>query len=272
MERPGDSSGAPGARILIGTSGYSYKDWVGPFYPSGYSSRDMLGFYAREFSFTEINSTYYRLPTPGMIERMSQRVPDDFVFALKAFQGITHEAEDCERLRKAVQPLIDRGKLGAILIQFPYSFRNDVNSRDYLARVRDYLRDVPLAAEFRNSGWEDERTWDLLRELEIAYVCVDGPRLKGLPKPITKATAPFGYVRFHGRNAGKWWNHEQAYERYDYLYSERELKDWVPPLLSLSKEVTRLFVAFNNHFNGQSVKNARMLREYLRCPSYEPSR
>lgn len=255
-------------RVLIGTSGYSYKDWIGPFYPPGKASKDMLAFYARQFHFTEINSTYYRLPTARMIEQMSHKVPEGFIFSLKAYQGITHErgesvADYCLKLRTALQPLVDRGRLGAILIQFPYSFRNNAANRDYLVRVREYLRDLPLAAEFRNADWSEEAAWQRLHELEIAYVCVDGPRLRGLPAPVVKVTSSLSYVRFHGRNTAKWWTHEQSYERYDYLYSERELEDWVPRIHSLSAETERVFVAFNNHFNAQSVRNACMLKEML---------
>src|SRR5947209_15871083 len=130
--------------------------------------------------------------------------------------------------RAALEPLQESGCLGCVLGQFPWSFRNTPENRDALRRFREELDAIPGVVEFRNSGWAQEETFVLLRELGLGYCCVDEPGLKGLMPRVAVATSPIGYVRFHGRNAAKWWHHEHAFERYDYLYTEDELAEWVP--------------------------------------------
>lgn len=262
------ASVGPKADIYIGTSGYSYRDWVGTFYPLGTSQKDMLSYYAQEFLFTEINFSYYRLPTPKIFESMLDKVPEGFIFTVKAFQSLTHERgdtvkEDALKFCEALKPLAEQDRLGALLLQFPYSFPCNDNNRSYLVFLRELLGELPLVVEFRHNSWLKEATWVLLKSLGIGYVCVDGPRLAGLVTNVVKVTAPLAYVRFHGRNASKWWKHEQSYERYDYLYSEKELAEWVPRISLLSRQASRVFIAFNNHFGAQAVYNARMLKRLL---------
>ncbi|MGI9861361.1 DUF72 domain-containing protein [Moorella naiadis] len=254
--------------IYIGTSGYSYRDWLGYFYPPGLAAREMLPYYAREFNFTEINSSYYTLPRPQNLEQMARRVPGDFIFAVKAYRTLTHDrgesvAGDSKQFRQALQPLIDRGRLGAVLLQFPYSFHNNQANRGYLVRLRELLPGLPLVVEFRQAGWIQDAVRDFLAHYEIAYTCVDEPQLPGLPGRAVYCTAPLAYVRFHGRNAAKWWRHDEAYERYDYLYTAAELKEWLPGIAYLADQARQVFVAFNNHYHSQAVTNARMLKELL---------
>lgn len=254
--------------VLVGTSGYSYDDWRGVFYPHDLAGGDMLAYYAREFSFTEVNATFYRIPGPRMFERLATATPAEFVFTVKAHGSLTHERGEAVKgsalkFRVALQPLRDAEKLGAVLFQFPYSFRNNGENRAYLARLRDAFAGVPAAVEFRHASWVEGAIWEFLRALDLAYVCVDEPRLRGLVGPVAVRTAGFGYVRFHGRNAAKWWHHAEAWERYDYLYSKEELVEWAPQLKSLADGADRVFVAFNNHPRGQAVQNARLLREIL---------
>lgn len=254
--------------IYVGTSGYSYQDWVGPFYPAGTRQDEMLSFYAEEFSFTEINSTFYRLPYAKMFEAMLKKVPDNFIFTVKAFQGLTHQRgetvkEEAARMADALKPLITEGKLGAILFQFPYSFKVDPDNRAYLELLRELFPGLPLVVEFRHYSWLNSETWSLLRSLGLGYVCVDAPRLRGLPGSTAQVTAPVAYVRFHGRNAATWWEHEEAWQRYNYLYTEKELSEWVPRIGFLARNSERVFVAFNNHFGAQAALNARMLKRLL---------
>lgn len=256
------------AEILVGTSGYSYDDWRGAFYPLQLKKGDMLEYYAREFRYTEVNSTYYALPRQQAIAGLAERTPPEFVFTVKAFKSLTHDRQsgvevDAGKFRFSLAPLIETGKLGAVLLQFPYSFRCCQENCSYLARLGKLLEDLPLAAEFRHAGWESEAVWDLLKGLNIAYVAVDEPGLRGLVGCSTALTSSFGYVRFHGRNAGRWWQHEQAYERYDYLYQEPELDEWVPRIHSLAQGADRIFVTFNNHYKGQAITNARMMQRML---------
>lgn len=254
--------------ILIGTSGYSYKDWVGPFYPPGLPERQMLAFYAQRFPFTEVNATFYRLPPARTFEGMLRHVPAGFLFTIKAYRTLTHEREtgserDARLFREALRPLEEAGRLGAVLLQFPYAFKNEAAERGWLGRLREWLPDLPLVVEFRHEGWFREATYAWLRSLGLGFTSVDAPPLRGLPRPVAVATSRIAYVRFHGRNAARWWSHGAAYERYDYLYRAEELEEWLPRVRELAARSDRLFIAFNNHYQGQAVVNARMLARLL---------
>lgn len=253
--------------ILIGTSGFSYKDWVGPYYPKDLPKRDWLSFYAREFEASEINFSYYRIPSSWTLERMAKKTPEGFLFTVKANKEMTHEREDneeaFEKFCASLRPLLERGKFGCVLAQFPYSFHHNRENRDYLRLFRQRMGDLPVVTEFRSRGWIRPETFKLLRELGMGFCCVDQPRLKGLIPPIAEATSPIAYVRFHGRNAAKWWQHEYAWERYDYTYSEEELAEWVPKIRKLNGEAERTFVFANNHWRGQAVGTARQLKLML---------
>ncbi|KYO66481.1 DUF72 domain-containing protein [Thermovenabulum gondwanense] len=253
--------------IKIATSGYAYKDWIGKFYPEGIKEKDMLSYYSREFPFTEVNSTYYSMPSPYMFYHMLRKTPESFIFVVKAFGGITHQRdlspETLEKYKKAIEPVIEEKRLGCVLAQFPYSFHNNDENRDFLKRLREAFHEIPLAVEFRTADWLTLDTLKLLRELDMAFVCVDEPRIKGLLPPVVVATSKFGYVRFHGRNSENWYNNREAYERYNYLYTEEELKEWVPKIKELKRKTEMVFVAMNNHFNAQAVINAKQLLKLL---------
>ena len=153
--------------------------------------------------------------------------------------------------------------LGCILAQFPWSFRRTPDNQEYLRRFRDALPEMPVVVEFRNAEWVDEATLDQLRGLGMGYCCVDEPRLKGLVPPVAAATSPVGYVRFHGRNAQKWWKHDEAWERYNYLYSAAELQEWVPKIGEVAQQTEKTYVFFNNHYEGKAGQNARELADLL---------
>ncbi|GFN22017.1 DUF72 domain-containing protein [Thermanaeromonas sp. C210] len=262
------------AKIYIGTSGYSYRDWIGPFYPAGTRQDQMLSFYAEEFSFAEVNSTFYHLPSARMFEGMLKKVPEHFLFTVKAFQGLTHRRgdavrEEAVRMVEALKPLSAGGRLGALVLQFPYSFKANRENREYLQSLREWLTGLPVVVEFRHKSWLGRDTSSLLHALGMGFVCVDTPGLNGLPGGAVQATASVGYVRFHGRNTATWWRHEEAWERYNYLYTEEELSEWVPRIAFLAGKCERVFVAFNNHFGAQAVVNARMLKRIL-PPGFSP--
>jgi uncharacterized protein YecE (DUF72 family) len=256
--------------IIVGTAGYAYDDWVGPFYPKGLDKRDWLAFYAERFQFTEVNSTFYRMPNRFMLAKMADKTPQGFQFAIKAYRGISHErkngAHDCEELREAVQPLANDGKLACIMVQFPNSYRNVVENRRYLADISSYLKMYPTTVEFRHRSWAEPAVFSFLESLGLGYVCVDEPRYPNLMPPVVLATARPGYVRFHGRNYEKWWRHEEAYERYDYLYSREELAEWVPQLQQLERDADAVYVAMNNHYQAKAALNGAMLQELLLSP------
>ncbi|HEX78269.1 MAG TPA: DUF72 domain-containing protein [Dehalococcoidia bacterium] len=253
--------------IYLGTSGFSYEDWVGPLYPPGLPKRDWLAYYAREFNACEINSTYYALPRPATLEQLARKTGAGFLFAVKAYQGLTHQREGHAELfrsfRSVLEPLIAEAKLGCVLAQFPYSFGPTPPNWDYLRSFHQRLADLPLVIEFRNARWLREEVFSWLAEHDVGFCCVDEPRLPNLLPPLARATSRIAYVRFHGRNAAKWWQHEHAWERYDYSYSAEELAEWVPKVRHLDIVAEKTFVFANNHWRGQAVTTIRQLRTLL---------
>lgn len=253
--------------IHIGTCGFSYHDWIGKWYPSGISRGEMLRYYAQRFTAVELNFTFYRMPSARTLSQMSAKTGDDFRFVVKANQAMTHErtAEPqlFEAFKTALEPLGREGKLGCVLAQFPNSFRPDESSLQYLHFLSEQLSAVPVVVEFRNRQWVTSHTLELLERLNLGFCCVDEPALRGLLPPIAVRTSDIGYVRFHGRNARAWYHHAEAWERYNYLYSEQELREWQNKILSIAEGSTETFVFFNNHYQGQAAINAEMLARML---------
>ena len=258
------------AEIKIGTSGFSYDDWKGHFYPASMKRADMLAFYARYFPAVEINSTYYRLPTPSTMFQMARKVPEGFRFVVKANQEMTHadrfQPDAFVQFRDALEPLRESEMLGCVLAQFPWSFRRTPENERFLHTLREELPETPVVVEFRNAEWVDDQTFARLRGEGLGFCAVDEPRLKGLVPPVVEVTSPTGYVRFHGRNWEKWWRHEHAWERYDYLYNEEELREWAPRILILAAQTEQTYVFFNNHYQGQAGQNARQMADLLNLP------
>lgn len=259
--------------IYVGTSGFSYDDWVGPFYPENLAHQYWLPYYARHFKACELNFTYYRQPDRSTLKGLARRVPKGFLFTVKAYQKITHSRdagdEDFREFLRGIEPLAQEGKLGCILAQFPYSFTPSRENRDYLKVVREKIPEFPVVVEFRNARWLVKETFDFLRENNLGFCCVDEPPLKGLIPPIAEATSDVAYVRFHGRNKEKWWEHEEAWQRYDYTYTREELQEWVPKIGYLQEKANIIFAFANNHWRGQAVDTARLLRDLLREEGYQ---
>jgi uncharacterized protein YecE (DUF72 family) len=263
VEEPDPRSG----QIKVGTSGFSYPEWRGVFYPEKLPQGQMLVFYAQQFPAVEINSTYYHIPSVRNMAAMAARAEGRLEFAVKAHQDITHTRERLDdalpAFREAIRPLREARALGCLLLQFPFSFKSSQANVEFLRRVAGELDPDRVVVEFRHRSWTTEETFGLLRQLGAAYCCVDEPRLPNLPPPVVRATAPIAYVRFHGRNRQKWWSHAEAWERYDYLYSEAELREWVPKVRALAGAAETCYAFFNNHARGQAVTNARMLTQLL---------
>jgi len=255
--------------IYIGTCGFSYDDWRNVFYPAGLNKRDYLSFYSGKFQALELNSSFYAIPSPGLIENLKSHTPDEFKVVVKAFRGITHERDESsekslEKFLAAVAPLAGSGKLAAVLLQFPYSFRHGDRETVYLDWLLGRMREVPAVVEFRHSGWMKRRVFECLQSYDTALCCVDQPRLPGLmPPEVIRTSGHLGYVRFHGRNAAKWWKHEESWERYDYLYSEEELSEWLSGIRWLASKTDQTYIFFNNHRAGQAVENARQMSGLL---------
>jgi uncharacterized protein YecE (DUF72 family) len=253
--------------IRIGTSGYSYEDWIGPFYPRELPKSSRLEHYSRHFSFTEINFSYYKMPISTHLERMASRVSSEFLFTVKAHRSLTHEVgsswrEQVLSFREGVRPLVEAGKLGGVLLQFPYSFHYTRENRRYLDRLCRTTDDLPRFLEFRNREWQRDSVFAHMRELGVGYVITDGPDLTGLPQAIAATTSSSAYLRFHGRNAANWWDGDNR-SRYDYLYREEELQPWAVRIRELMTQMALIMVAFNNHADAQAVSNARDLQRLL---------
>jgi uncharacterized protein YecE (DUF72 family) len=261
--------------VVVGTSGFSYDDWRGVFYPEGTAQREMLEYYAGKFPAVELNYTYYRMPAARAMAAMVRRVPSGFEFCVKAFQGMTHERPSesaeartlFEEFGRAMAPLREVGQLGCVLLQFPWSFKYGPEGLGYLSTCADLMGGLPAVVEFRNSGWVAapvrQEVFDRLRQLQFGFCSVDEPRLHGLMPRLAVATGDVGYVRFHGRNAKKWWTHGQASERYDYLYSREELEEWTDKIEQLARETKKTYVFFNNCHAGQAATNASMMAGLL---------
>lgn len=251
--------------IMLGTSGFSYDDWIGTVYPEDLPRWKWLPFYASLFDTVELNVTYYRLPSNKIATGWVDRTPDNFRFSVKAHRSLTHERKkpDFNAYIESLSPLIESGKLASVLAQFPHSFHPTPANRDYLLHLREGLSELPVVIEFRDSAWIIEETFNQLETLGLGYCCVDEPQLKGLMPPTTHVSGPVAYVRFHGRNAERWWQHEHAWERYDYTYSEPELADWVPRIKELEAVAPLTLVYANNHYRGQSVDTLRKLERLL---------
>ncbi len=262
--------------IKIGTSGYSYDDWSGVFYPEALNSKGYLRHYSKNFNVVEINSTYYRIPKPQMFAAMLKKVPDDFRFVVKLSKQFTHKrgeaGEALKPYKKGISPLLHHDKLITLLAQFPYSFKPGSDSLEHLKFIRKSFEGIPVNVEFRNEYWIRDKTFEFLEENDLGYVSVDMPRLPRLVPPVAKSTSPLGYVRFHGRVEENWWDPPEPHMRYDYLYETKELKEWVPKVEKLAEKTDRILLFFNNHFEAKSAKNAKQMSQLLELSPPEVAR
>ena len=252
-------------KFRIGTSGYSYDDWRGHFYPESLSKNEMLVYYCNYFNCVELNATYYTIPTAKTFQRLNEKTPDQFEFIIKTNQETTHRRKENEqaiqRLREAIKPLEEHGKMHGFLAQFPYSFKFSPDGLDYLATCRDALLPHHLFVEFRHDSWVNRIMYDRLRAEQIGYVSVDEPQLSGLLKPHLVTTTDVGYVRLHGRNADKWWDGGKL--RYDYNYSAEELEVWQKKIENVKYKVKKMYIFFNNCHQGKAVSNAKQFMHLL---------
>ena len=251
--------------IRIGTSGYSFDDWKDNFYPIKIDKGKMLDHYVKYFKTVEINSTYYRIPHPAVMHNIVKKAPDNFDFIIKVPQSFTHRRTDFEKdvhdFIQAIQPFIDHGKLSGLLAQFPFSFKFSQDALEYIAMLNQVISPNKLFVEYRHDSWVNRIMYDYLKNINIGYVSVDEPNLKGLLNPDAFATTDNAYIRLHGRNAENWWNGGDL--RYDYNYSDEELTDWRDKTIKLSLKVKKIFIFFNNCHHGQAAKNALYFKNML---------
>ena len=252
------------ANIHVGTSGYQYADWKGTFYPENINARDMLRYYAEYFDVVELNFTYYKIPGPRTIARMVEVTPGDFQFFVKANGDTTHKKDRSvsKAFKEAIEPARQAGKLSGILAQFPWSFKNLPQNRQYLMQLRDDFEGYPLVIEFRHDSWIRPATFQFLRSAGVGYCCVDEPEIGGLVPPVAEATNDTAYLRFHSRDASKWFGGD-AKERYNYLYSKEEMAEWIPKVRKLTDKVKSLYTFFNNCHAGHAAANATEFKGML---------
>jgi len=260
-------------RIRVGTSGWSYEDWRGVVYPEHPRPKDQLHFMADYFEALEVNSSFYRTPTPGVTESWIRRTAEhpDFRFAFKMNQRFTHqraapwEKAEAQAYRDAVAPVAEAGRLAAILLQFPWSFRAEPDSYDWLHRLVAEFGRWPLVVEVRHDSWAQDEAINCLEILKLSYANIDQPLLGHCIGPTAIAIGPVGYVRLHGRNHEKWFNDKaEPWERYNYLYRENELDEWIERINQISRESRELYVFTNNHYRGQAPANALQLLAKLK--------
>jgi len=268
------------ARIWrIGTSGWSYPprsgsgSWTGVFYPL--KKVDELEFYSRYFNAVEVNSTFYRPCTPKTAEAWVTRTPAEFEFTVKAWQQFTHNREailpaDIATFKEGIAPIAAAGRLGCLLFQFPASFHCDDATRDRLKELLDRFAEYPKAIELRHRSWDDHA--DALDDSNAVRAFIDEPKFRDSTRQKLTSRGGMLYVRFHGRQAQKWWHHEHRNERYDYLYSKEEIRKNADSLQSVvaAQPIQKAYTFFNNHPDAKAVVNAVMLRAELGIPVLEP--
>jgi uncharacterized protein YecE (DUF72 family) len=255
----------------VGTSGYSYTEWTeAGFYPAGSGGADMMSLYARRFPITELNHTWYQLPRAETIERRRCRVPLHFRFAAKLTRSLTHEIDLQRRpalaagYRDGIAPLTQSGQLAAVLVQLPLAFDRTLYHRRLLAALLDMLGDLPLAVEFCHRSWAEDRVLQELERRRVALVVVDGPQLPDRFPALAAVTNPeLFYVRFYGRNA-RGWRSNKASDRFDYDYSDEQLRSWIEDRIGLLGSGARTGILFfANHSHGQAPKNALRMMALL---------
>ena len=289
--------------LRIGTSGWNYPSgkgtWNGVFYPKPRPKGfDELAYYAEHFDTVEVNSTFYGQPRADVSRAWATRTPRGFEFSVKLYQKFTHprmfkervvsglpedvlgeddainalvrpSQADLDEFLRGIDPIASAGKLGALLAQFPASFRDTPASRESLTALLGAFREYPVAVELRHKSWSDAigDTLTLLNAFSAAWVQIDEPKFRfSIRQNYLPNVQGFYYMRLHGRNAAHWWRHEKSEERYDYLYSAEELKEFSETADAARRLVKKLYLYTNNHFSAKSVANAAMIKQQLDEP------
>ncbi len=270
-------------KVFIGPAGWAYKDWEGIVYPPGLKREQHPAEYlAQFFDLIEINTSYYAPLKPEHAKLWCRKVASvnpDFRFTAKLYKAFTHAPggvvqstsaatldptdEDEDQVREGFDVLASEGRLGAVLVQFPISFRNTLENRDYLELLIRRFIEYPLAVEVRHESWNNEGILRYFVEKGVSFCNIDQPALGHSIRPTEHVTSRFAYVRLHGRNYDQWFEHENPHDRYNYLYSEAELARWKTKIENIAKKAEVTFVVANNHFEGKAAVNSLQLRHML---------
>jgi len=269
--------------IRIGTAGWSYKDWEGIVYPGRLKREQHPAEYlAQYFDAIEINTSFYGPLKPELAQLWCRKVAvvnPRFQFTAKLYKAFTHAPggavqptsaatlapteKDEQDVKEGLAPLAEAGKLGALLVQFPISFKNTPPNRDYLAELVQRFHDYPRVVEVRHASWNSKEILRSFAEKGVSFCNIDQPLLGRAIAPTMHATAAVGYVRLHGRNYEQWFEHDKPHDRYNYLYSEGELAKWKPRIEAIASKTEVTFVIANNHFEGKAAVNGLQLKHML---------
>ena len=259
--------------VRVGPAGWDYPDWYGTVYPKPKPKGfDALKYVSGYFNTIEINSTFYRPPSAEVAQKWVERVSANraFRFTAKLWRRFTHEraeafsADDVRAARDALDVLFDAGRLGAVLLQFPWSFRRSDDNTEWLSDVVNQFAHLPLVLEVRHESWNDSEVRDWLVERNVGLVNIDQPLFSKSIKPSAHAISPVGYVRLHGRNYQQWFRKSAGRdERYDYLYKRQELEPWVERIKAISAQSKDVYAVTNNHRLGKAATNAQMMESML---------
>jgi len=262
------------SKILVGTSGWGYDEWIGPFYPKSLKKEDFLLFYSEVFYTNEINTTFYNVPSRWVVQNWVNKTPSNFLFSAKIPQTITHENKldidlclnDLNHYLNSMEPLINAKKLLSFLIQLPPTF----NKKDHFNNLKEFVNNWPgdlkkekyyLTVEFRHKSWMDDEVFEYLREKSLTYCAVVEPLL---PPRMDITNSELAYIRFHGFGKKIW---------FDYFFKEEEIKRWAQSISEIIPKVERIGIYFNNHFSGYAAKNSLMLMKELGLqPKNSPER
>jgi uncharacterized protein YecE (DUF72 family) len=272
------------SQIRVGTAGWSYKDWEGVFYPPGMTRRKRhpLELVARCFDAVEINTSFYGHIKPELAKlwaRIANDVNPSFVFTAKLHRSFTHSPlsameptsaasirpnDQDERLaREGLEALAATGKFGALLIQFPVSFKNTALNREYLETLLRQFIEHPRAVEVRHSTWNNPETIAYFAERNVSFCNIDQPQIGRSLEPTSHVTSAIGYVRLHGRNYDQWFEAEKSADRYNYFYKISELTGWKDRIEQIAQRAKITFVVTNNHFEAKAGVNALQLKHML---------
>lgn len=271
-------------QIRVGTAGWSYKDWEGVFYPPGMARRKEhpLEYLAQCFDMVEVNTSFYGHIKPELAKLWARRVEavnPEFVFTAKLHRSFTHSPlavmeptsaatirpsqQDESLAREGLEALASTGKLGALLIQFPVSFKNTALNREYLETLLLQFSEFPRVVEIRHSSWDNPETLSYFVRMQVAFCNIDQPLIGRSLEPTEHVTSPVGYVRLHGRNYDQWFEAEKSADRYNYFYKEQELEGWKDKVIHIAQKAEVVYVVANNHFQAKAAVNALQLKHML---------
>ncbi|MGI9103352.1 MAG: DUF72 domain-containing protein [Terriglobales bacterium] len=269
--------------LRIGTAGWAYKDWNGIVYPDTMKrAQHPVEYLAQYFDTIEINTSFYGNLKPEVAKlwcRKASAVNPQFVFTAKLNKCFTHSPNavlestsaatirftpaDVAEAKEGYDALADEGRLGALLLQFPISFKNTNENRDHVDVLLAKFREYRLAVEVRHASWANEGTLRYFAEKEVAFCNIDQPQLGRAVAPSQHVTSRIAYVRLHGRNYDQWFEADKPHDRYNYLYTEQELQPWKSRIEQIAQKAEVTFVVANNHFEGKAAVNALQLKSMI---------